>query len=42
MCSFLISNDAERISGQVIPVDGNATRMDWYKNLYLKIMSYDL
>ena len=28
MCSFLISNDAERISGQVIPVDGNATRMD--------------
>jgi len=28
MCSFLISNDAERISGQVIPVDGNTTRMD--------------
>jgi len=27
-CSFLISSDAERISGQVIPVDGNATRMD--------------
>jgi len=28
MCSFLISSDAERISGQAIPVDGNATRMD--------------
>ena len=27
-CSFLISNDGERISGQAIPVDGNATRMD--------------
>ena len=27
MCSFLISKDSERISGQVIPVDGNATRM---------------
>ncbi len=28
MCSFLISSDGERISGQAIPVDGNATRMD--------------
>ena len=28
MCSFLISSDGERISGQVIPVDGNATRLD--------------
>ena len=28
MCSFLISNDGERISGQTIPVDGNATRLD--------------
>ncbi len=28
MCSFLISSDGEKISGQVIPVDGNATRMD--------------
>jgi len=28
MCSFLISSDGERISGQTIPVDGNATRMD--------------
>ena len=28
MCSFLISNDSERISGQTIPVDGNATRLD--------------
>ena len=28
MCSFLISSDSERISGQVIPVDGNATRLD--------------
>ena len=28
MCSFLISNDGVRISGQAIPVDGNATRMD--------------
>ena len=28
MCSFLISEESERISGQVIGVDGNATRMD--------------
>jgi len=28
MCSFLISNDSERISGQIIGVDGNATRID--------------
>tara|TARA_B100000686_G_scaffold188384_1_gene195121 strand:- start:168 stop:953 length:786 start_codon:yes stop_codon:yes gene_type:complete len=28
ICSFLISKEGERISGQVIPVDGNATRMD--------------
>ena len=28
MCSFLISSDSERISGQTIPVDGNATRID--------------
>ena len=28
MCSFLISSDGERISGQTIPVDGNATRLD--------------
>ena len=28
MCSFLISKDGERISGQAISVDGNATRMD--------------
>jgi NAD(P)-dependent dehydrogenase (short-subunit alcohol dehydrogenase family) len=28
MCSFLISKDGERVSGQAIPVDGNATRMD--------------
>ena len=28
MCSFLISKDGERISGQAIPVDGNATRLD--------------
>ena len=28
MCSFLISRDAERISGQIIGVDGNATRLD--------------
>jgi len=28
ICSFLISTDGERISGQAIPVDGNATRMD--------------
>jgi len=27
MCSFLISDDAERISGQVIGVDGNAIRL---------------
>ena len=28
MCSFLISEEAERISGQVIGVDGNALRLD--------------
>ena len=28
MCSFLISGDGERVSGQTIPVDGNATRLD--------------
>ena len=28
MCSFLISDDSERISGQIIGVDGNATRLD--------------
>ena len=28
MCSFLISKDSERISGQVIGVDGNAIRLD--------------
>ena len=28
MCSFLISNEGERISGQTIPVDGNAIRLD--------------
>ena len=28
LCSFLISKDGERISGQTIPVDGNAIRLD--------------
>ena len=28
MCAFLISNDSERISGQIIGVDGNAIRLD--------------
>ena len=28
MCSFLISSDSERISGQIIGVDGNAVRLD--------------
>ncbi len=28
MCSFLISSDGERISGQTIPIDGNAIRLD--------------
>ena len=28
MCSFLISSDGDKISGQTIPVDGNATRLD--------------
>ena len=28
MCSFLISKDGERISGQIIPIDGNAIRLD--------------
>jgi NAD(P)-dependent dehydrogenase (short-subunit alcohol dehydrogenase family) len=27
-CAFLISNDSEKISGQIIGVDGNATRLD--------------
>ena len=27
-CSFLISNDGERISGQTLAVDGNAIRLD--------------
>ena len=27
MCCFLISNDAARISGQIISVDGNTIRM---------------
>jgi len=28
MCAFLISNDSARISGQIIAVDGNTTRLD--------------
>jgi len=28
MCAFLISNDSDRISGQIIGVDGNAIRLD--------------
>jgi NAD(P)-dependent dehydrogenase (short-subunit alcohol dehydrogenase family) len=28
MCAFLISNESERISGQIIGVDGNAVRLD--------------
>ena len=28
MCSFLISNESEKISGQVFPVDGNTIRID--------------
>ena len=28
MCSFLISSDGDRVSGQVIPVDGNTIRLD--------------
>jgi NAD(P)-dependent dehydrogenase (short-subunit alcohol dehydrogenase family) len=28
MCAFLISSDSERVSGQVIGVDGNAVRLD--------------
>ena len=28
MCAFLISDDSKRISGQIIGVDGNATRLD--------------
>ena len=28
MCSFLISEEAKRISGQIIGVDGNAIRLD--------------
>ena len=27
MCAFLISNDSERISGQIIAVDGNAEKI---------------
>jgi NAD(P)-dependent dehydrogenase (short-subunit alcohol dehydrogenase family) len=28
MCAFLISNEANKVSGQVIAVDGNTERMD--------------
>ena len=28
MCAFLISDEAKRISGQVIGIDGNALRLD--------------
>ena len=28
MCAFLISNAANKVSGQIIAVDGNAVRMD--------------
>ena len=28
MCSFLISKDSEKISGQGFPVDGNTIRVD--------------
>ena len=28
MCAHLISNESSKVSGQVIAVDGNATRMD--------------
>ena len=28
VCSFLISKDSEKISGQVFPVDGNTIRVD--------------
>ena len=28
MCAFLISNDSEKVSGQIIGVDGNAVRLD--------------
>ena len=28
ICAILISDDAERISGQIIGVDGNAIRLD--------------
>ena len=28
MCSFLISHDSLRVSGQVISIDGNTERMD--------------
>ena len=28
MCSFLISGDSEKVSGQVFPVDGNTIRVD--------------
>ena len=28
MCSFLISDDSSKVSGQIISVDGNTERMD--------------
>jgi len=28
ICTFLISDEAERISGQIIGVDGNALKLD--------------
>ena len=30
MCAFLISEDALRISGQIIGVNGNEIRLDWF------------
>ena len=35
MSCFLISDDAARISGQIIAVDGNTIRMHWIKILLI-------
>ncbi|GIT35640.1 MAG: hypothetical protein Ct9H300mP5_1090 [Candidatus Pelagibacterales bacterium] len=39
MCSFLISNDGERISGQAPPVDGNAKEWTNKKSLIYELWS---
>ena len=37
MCAYLISDEANKVSGQVIAVDGNCERMDWFTLTYFQI-----